>query len=110
MQKLPRLWTLPQAKQLAWYELEGRVESALATASKLITLDVGGVLFKVPKETLLCVEGSYFLAMLGSGHWHPDTPHDAFFLDLHAGKFNRVLTFLRTGTLWLSDLSEHDQT
>ncbi|KAF0694064.1 Aste57867_15034 [Aphanomyces stellatus] len=96
------------AKQAEWRELEGRVQSALASIPTLVTLDVGGVLFKVPKETLLSVEGSYFHALLGSGFWTPDAPNEAYFVDVHAGTFDRVLVFLRTGTLWLDGLSHFD--
>ncbi|KAF0697461.1 Aste57867_11845 [Aphanomyces stellatus] len=94
-----------EAKQARWQEQERRVLATLASAPNLITLNVGGTPFTVPKETLLRVEGSYFYAMLGSGHWKPDNGN-AFFLDLHAATFDRILTYLRTGKLWLDGLSK----
>ncbi|KAF0688990.1 hypothetical protein As57867_019437, partial [Aphanomyces stellatus] len=72
-----------EAKQAHWSELERRVQANLANISKTVTLNVGGSLFTTSKETLLRVEGSYFHAMLGSGHWQPDSGND-YFLDLHA--------------------------
>ncbi|KAF0682408.1 Aste57867_25454 [Aphanomyces stellatus] len=46
--------------------------------------------------------------MLGSSHWKPNDG-DAFVLDLHGPTFDRVLIFLRTGKLWIGDLSPCDQ-
>ncbi|KAH9103475.1 hypothetical protein AeMF1_020173 [Aphanomyces euteiches] len=39
----------------------------------------------------------------GSGQWNPDTPNAAFFLDLDASLFRRILHYLRTGELSLTD-------
>ncbi|KAF0683741.1 hypothetical protein As57867_024151, partial [Aphanomyces stellatus] len=75
----------------------------------MVTLNVGGSLFTTSKETLLRVEGSYFHAMLGSGHWQPDSGND-YFLDLHAPTFDRVLIFLCTDKLWLDGLNKCDET
>ncbi|KAF0695569.1 Aste57867_13609 [Aphanomyces stellatus] len=61
-----------ETKQAEWQELEARVQANLANAPHLITLDVGGTIFRMSKETQLAVDGSYFHAMLGSGHWKPD--------------------------------------
>ncbi|KAF0695568.1 Aste57867_13608 [Aphanomyces stellatus] len=97
-----------EKKQMEWKELETRVQATLAKAPHLITLDVGGTIFRTSKETLLAVEGSYFHAMLGSGHWKPDVG-DAYFLDLHGPTFDRVLIFLKTGKLWLEGLNKCDE-
>ncbi|KAF0720016.1 Aste57867_624 [Aphanomyces stellatus] len=98
-----------EAKLAEWLAIEARVQSALAEVPHLITLDVGGTLFKVPKETLLQEEGSYFHALLGSGHWKPDTTNGAYYLNLHGGTFDRVLTFLRTRRLWTEGLNLYDR-
>ncbi|KAF0701332.1 Aste57867_8183 [Aphanomyces stellatus] len=46
----------------------GRIgASHVAQVPHLVTLNVSGMLYTTTKETLLSVEGSYFLAMLGSG-------------------------------------------
>ncbi|KAF0711936.1 Aste57867_4958 [Aphanomyces stellatus] len=98
-----------EAKEAHWLELERRVQANLADAPKMVTLNVGGSLFTTSKETLLRVEGSYFHAMLGSGHWKPDYGN-AYFLDLHDPMFDRVLTFLCTNKLWLDGLTKFEET
>ncbi|KAF0688173.1 Aste57867_20178 [Aphanomyces stellatus] len=94
------------AKLAAWAALERRIQANLASLPNIITLDVGGTLFKAPKTTLLRVEGSYFDGLLGLGHWQPDVPGaSAYFLDLEPTTFGRVLDFLRRGTLSLHGLN-----
>ncbi|KAF0709532.1 Aste57867_5885 [Aphanomyces stellatus] len=95
-----------ERREAHWLALETRIRENLAAASTLITLDVGGTLFKTAKATLLRVEGSYFHAMLGSGLWTPDAVTNAYFLDLDATHFNRVMGFLRSGELSFAGLNE----
>ncbi|KAF0711933.1 Aste57867_4955 [Aphanomyces stellatus] len=97
-----------KTKEAHWLELERRDQVNLVDVPKLVTLNVGGSLFTTSKETLLRVEGSNFHAMLGSGHWKPDVGN-AYFLDLHAPTFYRVLTFLRTGKPWLDGLNTYEE-
>ncbi|KAF0716130.1 Aste57867_3012 [Aphanomyces stellatus] len=97
------------AKEAKWLVLEQQIQTNSATASDVVALDVGGTLFKVPKEILLSMEGSYFHCLLGSGHWKPDTANDAYFLDLDPTTFPRVMEFLRTGTLHMDGLSKSQQ-
>ncbi|KAF0684027.1 Aste57867_23948 [Aphanomyces stellatus] len=97
-------------KQAQWDALEVRVQENIAAAAGAITLDVGGTLFKTSKSTLLRFDGSYFHALLGSGRWQPDDlAHKTFFLDLDPTAFHHVLRFLRTGELFLDDLSASDR-
>ncbi|KAF0693907.1 Aste57867_15181 [Aphanomyces stellatus] len=99
------------AKESHWNDLETRIQENLAAAPTVINLNVGGTRFTVPKQTLLAVEGSYFYVMLGGGHWKPDGPNDAYFLDLNPSVFGRVIAFLRTGKLSFDGLNswEDDQ-
>ncbi|ETV89102.1 hypothetical protein H257_00479 [Aphanomyces astaci] len=92
-----------------WAELERRIQENLANAPNIVTLDVGGTIFKTSKANLLRVEGSYFHALLGSGQWKPDSPDDAYFLDLDPHLFCRVLIFLRTGKLSASDFTDFER-
>ncbi|RHY43676.1 hypothetical protein DYB30_014157 [Aphanomyces astaci] len=66
-----------EAKMAEWAELERRIQENLANPPNIVTLDVGGTIFKTSKANLLRVEGSYFHALLGSGQWKPDSPGDA---------------------------------
>ncbi|KDO29295.1 hypothetical protein SPRG_05832 [Saprolegnia parasitica CBS 223.65] len=80
-----------------------KIDSAPTT--KMVTLNVGGTLFKTARETLLRVPGSYFEAMLSSDTWRPNDD-GAYFLDLDARLFACVMRFLRTGTLPCSELDD----
>lgn len=66
-------------------------------------LNVGGTLFHTTKTTLTSVPDSFFYAMLG-GNWLPD-PDGEYFIDRDAVHFPRILSYLRTGNLYLDDLS-----
>ncbi|RHY16477.1 hypothetical protein DYB38_007993 [Aphanomyces astaci] len=98
-----------EAKMAEWAELERRIQENLANPPNIVTLDVGGTIFKTSKANLLRVEGSYFHALLGSGQWKPDSPGDAYFLDLDPHLFCRVLIFLRTGKLSTSDFTDFER-
>ncbi|KAF0714768.1 Aste57867_3701 [Aphanomyces stellatus] len=78
---------------------------AVNLSTNRIVLDVGGTLFVTSKATLIRVKGSYFDAMLSSGAWHPDEPHNTYFVDLNPAHFDRILDFLRTGHFSLEGLS-----
>ncbi|KAH9110529.1 hypothetical protein LEN26_013706 [Aphanomyces euteiches] len=88
-----------EKKMAQWKEIENQIQANIANSPNIITLDVGGTIFKTSKETLLRFEGSYFHALLGSGQWKPDTLNEAYFLDIDAAYFGRILRYLRTGEL-----------
>lgn len=90
-------------KDAAWGALELRMQENAKSASDKIKLDVGGRIFATAKANLLRFEGSYFHAMLASGHWKPDSD-GAYFIDLNPKHFDRVLDYLRTGELSLAGL------
>ncbi|ETV94351.1 hypothetical protein H310_11994 [Aphanomyces invadans] len=94
-----------ERKEQAWDELQRRIQGNTVAAAHTITLDVGGVLFKTSKQTLLRVEGTYFHAMLGAGCWQPNGPGNTYFLDLDPTHFDRVMTYLRTDVLSFDGLS-----
>ncbi|KAF0686265.1 Aste57867_21871 [Aphanomyces stellatus] len=94
-----------EEKEARWNALNARIDATVKAMPEIISLDVGGTPFKAAKSTLLRVEGSYFDALLGFGEFKPDAPGNAYFLDLHAPTFDRVLAFLKTGDLSLDDLS-----
>ncbi|KAG9400118.1 hypothetical protein AC1031_011028 [Aphanomyces cochlioides] len=93
-----------EQKMAQWNGMENRIQENIANTPNIITLDVGGTIFKTSKETLLRFEGSYFHALLGSGQWKPDTPNAAYFLDLDASLFRRIMLYLRTGELSFNGL------
>ncbi|CAK4474150.1 unnamed protein product [Aphanomyces euteiches] len=98
-----------KATMKEWNEMEHRIQQNIASMRQVVTLDVGGMIFKTSKENLLRDEGSYFHALLGSGLWKPDCGSDAYFLDLPgAHHFHRIMDYLRTGVLSYSGLSEFD--
>ncbi|KAF0686266.1 Aste57867_21872 [Aphanomyces stellatus] len=102
MQRQVHEW---EEKKARWEALNARVHTNVKAMPPIITLDVGGMIFKTSKNILLRVEGSYFDALLGSGEYEPDTPSNAYYLDLHGPTFDRVLVYLKTGDLSLDDLS-----
>ncbi|KAG9400144.1 hypothetical protein AC1031_011050 [Aphanomyces cochlioides] len=98
-----------KATMKEWNEMEHRIQQNIASMRQVVTLDVGGMIFKTSKGNLLRDEGSYFHALLGSGLWKPDCGSDAYFLDLPAAHhFHRIMDYLRTGALSCSGLSESD--
>ncbi|KAF0694012.1 Aste57867_15071 [Aphanomyces stellatus] len=97
-------------KEAAWMALRDQLDRNITDAPQVISLDVGGMMYKTAKSTLLAVDDSYFHALLGChDRWTPDSPQNAFFLDLHGHTFDRVLGFLRTGKLSLAGLNEWEQ-
>ncbi|KAH9184807.1 hypothetical protein AeNC1_013214, partial [Aphanomyces euteiches] len=90
----------------AWTELENRIDDNISKFPNVITLDVGGTIYKATKETLLRFEGSYFHALLGSGCWNPDSSDGAYYLDLNGGvPFQRVMAYLRSGEMSFAGLN-----
>ncbi|CAK4108131.1 unnamed protein product [Aphanomyces euteiches] len=98
------------AKIASWEALERRVLENIQAAPSIITLDVGGTLFRTSKSTLLSVEGPYFHAMLGSGFWQSDGPNSTYFLDLDPLTFHHIMAFLRTGTFVSKVLNDWEKT
>jgi hypothetical protein len=65
-------------------------------------LNVGGTRFETCKSTLLRVPETYFTACLGSATWRErsrDATDGSYFIDSDPLGFDRVLQYLRTGTL-----------
>jgi len=83
-------------------------ENAEKAKSKII-LDIGGTRFTTSKSTLMAFEGSYFHAMLSSGHWQPDED-GSYFIDRNPKFFDIILDYMRTGKFDISDLNKKDLT
>ncbi|KAF0692339.1 Aste57867_16577 [Aphanomyces stellatus] len=91
-------------KEARWLALEQRIQDNILNARHLIHLNVSGMRYTIPKQTLLSIKGSYFHALLGSGHWQPDAD-DAYFLELHGPTFDRVMVYLHSGELSFEGLN-----
>jgi hypothetical protein len=52
--------------------LQAKMAENARNARDMITLDVGGTVFRTTKATLLRMEGGYFHVMLASGEWLPN--------------------------------------
>lgn len=76
----------------------------LAQGPSRIVLDVGGERFTTSKSTLLRAEDSFFTAMLASGFWQP-CEDGTYFIDRNPKYFGRILDYLRTGKLHITDLN-----
>ncbi|ETV66335.1 hypothetical protein H257_17136 [Aphanomyces astaci] len=96
-------WNTQQVQHAAF---QAHIQHKQAMHPSTIALDVGGMMYKTSKATLLAVQDSYFHALLASEHWTPDdASRGAYFLDLHGPTFARVLDFLRTGHLSVDGLN-----
>jgi len=73
-----------------------RAQDSADAFSNKIALDVGGTKFTTSKSTLLSAKGSFFEAMLSSGHWKPEAD-GSFFIDRDPKFFPIILNFLRMG-------------
>jgi len=83
------------------------MKRSASVARTKIKLDIGGKIFSTSKSTLMAFEGSYFHAMLSSGHWQPDED-GTYFIDRNPKFFGLILDFMRTGKIDLTDLSKKD--
>lgn len=81
-------------------------EENATTITQQIKLDMQGHIFTTDRSTLLCIEGTYFHAMLSSGVWLPNKG-DAFAIDCSPDGFDRIFECLCMGHLSLEGLSEH---
>ncbi len=61
-----------------WSNLVKAMEENSKKAKEKIKLDIGGKIFATSKTTLLSKAGTYFHAMLSSGHWKPDEDGESF--------------------------------
>ena len=61
-----------ERKEERMVQLGLRMAENAAAANARIKLDIGGKIFATQKTNLLKFEGSYFHAMLSSGHWQPN--------------------------------------
>jgi len=98
-----------EEKEKRWLELEEKIKHCAAQAKTKIKLDVGGKIFSTSKSTLLAFEGSYFHAMLSSGHWKPDED-GVYFIDRNPKFFNIILDYMRTGKIDVTDLNHKELT
>ncbi|CAK4706802.1 unnamed protein product [Aphanomyces euteiches] len=98
-----------EQREKQWKELEARIAFNIANAPNVVTLDVGGTIFKTTKDILLRFEDSYFHVLLGSGVWKPDSAGTAYFIDLDPATFQYIMVYLRTGDLPFEELREWEQ-
>ncbi|KAG9405631.1 hypothetical protein AC1031_003538 [Aphanomyces cochlioides] len=98
-----------EQREKQWKELEARIAFNIANAPNVVTLDVGGTIFKTTKDILLRFEDSYFHVLLGSGVWKPDSAGTAYFIDLDPATFQYIMVYLRTGDLPFDELQEWEQ-
>eukprot|EP01006_Ploeotia_vitrea_P026374 TRINITY_DN59359_c0_g1_i1.p1 TRINITY_DN59359_c0_g1~~TRINITY_DN59359_c0_g1_i1.p1 ORF type:complete len:301 (-),score=25.01 TRINITY_DN59359_c0_g1_i1:71-973(-) len=77
---------------------QGKIQQCQkACSSKVITLDIGGTVFKTTEATLLSQPDTFFSAMLSSGEWNPDPATGSYFIDRSPTVFHAILQYLRTG-------------
>eukprot|EP01006_Ploeotia_vitrea_P012798 TRINITY_DN33775_c0_g1_i1.p1 TRINITY_DN33775_c0_g1~~TRINITY_DN33775_c0_g1_i1.p1 ORF type:complete len:327 (-),score=19.94 TRINITY_DN33775_c0_g1_i1:64-1044(-) len=80
-------------------EMERKVKlcAEKADSCKIVSLDIGGSIFKATEETLLREPDSFFYAMLHSGQWKPDEGTGNYFIDRSPKAFDVILEYLRCG-------------
>eukprot|EP01127_Copromyxa_protea_P004833 TRINITY_DN14653_c0_g1_i1.p1 TRINITY_DN14653_c0_g1~~TRINITY_DN14653_c0_g1_i1.p1 ORF type:complete len:335 (+),score=34.98 TRINITY_DN14653_c0_g1_i1:151-1005(+) len=88
-------------------KMQERVNESARKANDQVTLNVGGVIFRVSRETLL-VADSFFYAMLGSDRW-PVPQNGEYFIDRDPDLFPIILTYLRTGKWRTGSLGQEDK-
>lgn len=115
-EQLSKRLELVEGKEKRWREFEAVMkDNASKAKTKVcrtsvcaeiqITLNIGGKKFATAKATLLNAKGSYFEAMLSSGHWKPDEDGE-YFIDRDAKHFMTILNYLR----FVSDIGERSYT
>lgn len=83
-----------------WRKVQAVVEANAKNMKQKIKLDVGGKIFATSKTSLLRFEGSYFHALISSGHWEPDED-GAYFIDRNPKNFDVIIDYMRDGVLRL---------
>jgi WD40 repeat protein len=73
----------------------------------IIKLELRGKMFKVDRDVLMNVPGTYFSGMLSSGAWQPNGD-GVYVIDRPSEGFDRILECLSTGKLNCSGLNEHE--
>jgi len=101
------LAVLEESKK-AWTELQSKLKENAAKGKTKIKINVGGQVFATSKSTLLSIEGTYFHAMLSSGHWQPDEDGE-YFIDRSPKCFRTILDYLLTGKLDTSPLTSSEK-
>jgi hypothetical protein len=61
-----------EADEIRRSQLLSKLQENAKKSLDIITLDIGGTLFRTTKSTLLRIEESFFHAMLSSGDWSPN--------------------------------------
>ncbi|KDO21631.1 hypothetical protein SPRG_12871 [Saprolegnia parasitica CBS 223.65] len=87
--------------------MEARVAAAAMAAAEMVTLNVGGTCFATTRSNLLRFEGSYFSTMVESALWQPNARGE-YFIDMEPTYFDRIVAYLRTGTLSFDGLASAD--
>ncbi len=113
-----------EVKELHLSTLQSKMDENAKKARDVITLDIGGALFRTTKSTLLKMEGSYFHAMLASAEWLPNEKGKYrhlsvlilsdivnvghYFIDMDPTYFGRIMTYLRSGNLSYEGLTSKE--
>eukprot|EP01124_Arcella_intermedia_P025521 TRINITY_DN4576_c0_g1_i1.p1 TRINITY_DN4576_c0_g1~~TRINITY_DN4576_c0_g1_i1.p1 ORF type:complete len:297 (-),score=65.85 TRINITY_DN4576_c0_g1_i1:11-901(-) len=105
-QKIENKLTLIRQKEAKFEEIENKMKENASKAKSKVILDIGGKRFATSKSTLLNIKGSYFYTMLSSS-WKPDDD-GTYFIDRNPKLFDRILDYMRTGELNISDLGEYE--
>eukprot|EP01006_Ploeotia_vitrea_P030195 TRINITY_DN62660_c0_g1_i1.p1 TRINITY_DN62660_c0_g1~~TRINITY_DN62660_c0_g1_i1.p1 ORF type:complete len:692 (-),score=11.73 TRINITY_DN62660_c0_g1_i1:185-2131(-) len=74
-------------------------DSNSSNSDEIITLNVGGTIFKTTKRALLTENNSFFSAML-SGEWQPDGDSGEYLIDRSPRLFCAILDYLRDGKVF----------
>jgi hypothetical protein len=89
--KIEQRLLLLEEKENRWNTLVKLMEENSSKSKEKIRLDIGGKIFATTKTTLLLKEGTYFHALLSSGHWKPDEDGDDSFTSFERSMFRCVL-------------------
>jgi WD40 repeat protein len=88
-------------------DMEETMRNNKDKAASILKLDLRGKKFKVYKDTLIRVPGTYFFGMLSSGEFQPDSD-GSYFIDRFNEGFDRILEYLRTGVLNCEGLNKYE--
>lgn len=98
-----------ESERASLHAERGALADSAAQQAAIVTLDVGGTLFKTSRSTLCKYSGSFLEAMFGGRHAVEPGSDGAFFIDREGALFRHVLGWLRTGALPKLDASMSDQ-
>ncbi|EQC32354.1 hypothetical protein SDRG_10101 [Saprolegnia diclina VS20] len=81
-----------------------RAQANAAAAPKNIKLNIGGRIFETSKNNVIQHPTSFLYAMVTSDDWQPRAQDGACFIDANFKHFDRVMTYLRSGNMYLDGL------